>query len=207
MLLYKLVIKLINLYNRLFRKNDIKLQEEKFRLLREAEPDFVNRYFINRKIDKIFIQFEGKSEHCILTLIDNGSLQGRDNEIMPFIASCFDEANLVRGYIKLWKKEPYPHEWVEMNIDGFAYCYDPCFNGLCIRSEYNKIFSPTILSKIKSTTISSELEEILKSQTSNGTIICGGNDITSSFYKVFANVKAEYEDSKIKQLQIKYFDK
>ena len=139
--------------------------------------------------------------------MEKGLLEGRDNETTTFLTPLLDDAYLLRGTIELWKKELYPHDWIEVNIDGFAFCFDPCFNGICIRSDYNKIFKPKTEAKIPSAEIRKKLLDYLAYQKTKGVVIAEKNDIQSPLYRTFAYVKGEVEKDKIKNLNVKFYER
>lgn len=202
---------LLELYEKIFRREDIKLQEQKFKLLKEAEGSSSYREAIYESIQNLEFSFASKDYTNIIELMEKGLLEGRDNEATTFLAPFFDEAYLLRGQVELWKTETYPHDWLEINLDGFAFCFDPCFNGLCIRSDYNKIFKPEVKAKIPSTLIRKELIDYLKRQqhaySKYGVLIAEKMDETRPFYNTYANVLGTVDNGKIKDLKVRFYDK
>lgn len=195
---------LISLYDRIFRKDDLKMQQKKFRLAREAEADYSSRSYIYEKINGVTIRTDSLKEQNIIPLIEKKILTGWGYETTSLLTALFDEANLVRGDLELWVTEPYHHSWIEINIDGLVYCFDPCLNILCLKSDFNKIFNPTVKAKIPAKAIKDKLINYIVNDQNSG-FVRGTDDITSEFYHMLAKVDGTVENNHIKSLNVKYY--
>lgn len=198
---------MIKVFERIFRKEDLKLQEEKFAIAKDLERDFINRFFINERLRSTYIKIDEQTSRNVLTLIEEKKLMGWDYMTTSLLSTLLDESRVVRANIELWKKEPYPHAWIEINIDEVSYCFDPCFNILMLKSDYKKLFKPDNIVKIDSNIIKEKLLDYFKNNYSNKTYIFGTDQITDPFYKANCLVDRKIENNKIKGLDIKYYYK
>ena len=195
---------LMSLYERLFRKDDLKMQEEKFSLAKQVENKNDRDYIYNH-IKDTRIKIDEQKEEDAITLIESKRLMGWDYATTSILGVLFEEANVVRGNVELWKTKPYPHAWLEININGLVYCFDPCFNIICLRCDFNKIFKPKIDARIPVKNIKEKIIKYFNNYSETRMFIIGTNDINAEFYKFLAIITADVDNDIIKNLRVKYY--
>lgn len=216
---------MINIYNSIFRKKDLELQEKKFALAKEKDNPLLKDYIYNQ-IQNVSFSINEKRERKAKNLIEDRKLMGWCYEATTFLSPFIANSDVYRGSLKIWSKERYNHAWIKLNIDGVYYCFDPALNYLCRLEDYYQIFDAKVSTYIKGSTINKkllnylnltnkvlipneyrELLELFRKKDNNGIIIEGSNtDINDAFYHVFASVNGQVENDKIKTLTANFLD-
>lgn len=198
--------------------------DSKFELLRKYNIDTNLQSIIYENCKKL-ISFNSERRNIKfgdpLKCIKDRAFVGWCYQISFALAPLLSNSILVRGVI--YTSSYYPHCWLEIFYNNHWYSFDPCFDIICRKEIFDKIFTSTITYSFTSEEIKNKLihninfpdilpneEEKLKSYIRNTIcklnntigIIIPPNQMSDIAYGNSIYYKLQMENEKIKSLKI-----
>lgn len=120
-------------------------EAERFYVLKKN--NFFGLLYLYKKFNNLTIEVLADPGNNLFTLSEAGNLEGWCWETTETaILFMKDNHYIERGYLYLDKdREKYFHSWICFKILGVEYIFDPCFNIVCKKKKYNKIFRPKVI--------------------------------------------------------------
>lgn len=136
-------------------------EQEKFLILRKKSKKVnlkVVEYLVEI-LDDLYIEVMGTYEGTLFELMVKGNLMGWCWQTTESAIVFFnDEDYIERGNLYLDNKTPkYYHSWICFKYNNEEYILDPCLTLLCKKKEYEKMFNPEVIVKIKAKNVKEEL--------------------------------------------------
>lgn len=186
---------------------------------------------LKSRFDNLKIEIIGKYEGNLIDLMKRGLLEGwcwQTTETA--ILFMDDDTYIERGDLKFHKYKTYYHSWLVFSYNNEEYVFDPCFEILCKKKYYDKIFEVELKGKVtgkqvkeyfinyinnppKRELYSEEVENFMKKFFSresldrkNGEIVVHDEENPNApMYRNNVGYKATIEDGKIKKLVAHYY--
>lgn len=217
---------------------EVKLtEEEKFRILHSKRIDPKVIEYLMTKLNDLYIEVLGDYKGTLFELMPFGKLEDWCWQTTESaIVFLNDDDYIERGNLYFDERTPeYYHSWICFNYDGIEYVLDPCFNFLCEKDDYFKIFEANVKGKVSAKEVKEELirqvtapkkennsethkilEKFLKlhlgdsyekyeEKKKNEVTVHGPEDVNTPLYRNGAGYKTELENGKIKKLTVHYY--
>ena len=207
-------------------------EEEKFKILNSKRVNSqVIRYLMHR-LSKLYIEVLGDYQGSLFELMRAGKLVGWCWQTTESAIVFLDDSDIIlRGYLKLDERTPrYYHSWISFTFKENEYVFDPCFDLLCKKEDYYKIFEVEVKGRVTAKEVKEELirqlispkqeieDDFLKKlqiflentlgeceRQKNEVVVSAPEDVNTPLYRNGAGYKAEIENNQIKKLTVHYY--
>lgn len=183
---------------------EIREQNRRILYLRNQRVDIPTRYKLLSPMMKVSISLDGDKPKRAIDLMVEDKLMGWCWQTCEFVAPIIPyKTEVIRGTLETYDGDKYEHSWLEITRKNKVFVLDPCFNILCPKEEYDKVFKTKIKLRLSSSDITKEIINL--KQKNKETYIDGTNSIEDIFYRTSASVLIKENKDKIKELKVSFF--
>ena len=181
---------------------------DKLKYLKTVKANLLVRAHVRYLISNLYIMIDGVKRGYANEMIGDNALTNYSNEATSSMISFFNgEATIVRGLLVDDNACKLKHSWIEFNLNGKTYIFDPAFNLIVSKDDYKGIFLPESFASVSAKQVKTDLLNALakgEKTKDEWTIINGITDVNSSFYNTNMQIKGEEIKGKILTLTTKY---
>lgn len=189
-------------YNNCFEVSD------KLKYLKTVKANLLVRTHIKYIIGNLYIIIDGVKRGYVNEMIIDNALTDYSNEATSSIIVFFnDDAQISRGILVDDNSCRLKHSWIEFNLHGKSYVFDPSFKLIVPKDTYDGIFLPESFGSISAKKVKDKLLTILatgQKDLDQWISVNGSDDVNSPFYKTNMQIKGEEIGGKILTLTTKY---
>ena len=185
---------------------EMKEQNRRIMYLRNKSVSFPTKFKLLSPLNHVSIAIEGNDFKNANTLINRDKLMGWCWQSCEFISAIIPyQTSVVRGILETFDGDKYDHSWLEITRKNKVFVFDPCFNILCLKEDYDEIFKTKINYKIDSKVVERELIKLSDSSLVKNVLVEGTNSIDDVFYRTEAKYEIKYKKNKIKKIKVRFF--
>lgn len=185
---------------------EMKEQNRRIMYLRNRGVSFPTKYKLLSPLNHVSIAIDGGNFKSANSLINSDKLMGWCWQSCEFISPIIPyKTDVVRGVLEMFDGDKYEHSWLEITRKNKVFVFDPCFNILCLKEDYDKVFKTKIKYKIDSKEIKKELIKLSDSSFVDNILVDGTNSIEDIFYRTDARYEIKYKKDKIKKIKVRFF--
>lgn len=170
----------------------------RFNYLRTISINPIIREYIYYLIRNVFISTDMVKQTQCRKMITDGDLNGWCWQSNTFLAPFMNPNSYVRrGILSFYPGDKYEHSWLEIHFMGKVYAFDPCFNFLCFKEDYENVLEVKIYSKIACTKFKEELINLFENNINDYIYIEGTNNFDDVFFRTDSKVYIKSKRDKI----------
>ena len=181
--------------------------EDKIIYLQNIKTNLLLRCYIRSLISNYYITIPNIKRGYATEMIRDNSLDGYSFETVNSMINFFnDDASVIRGDLNF----KLDHSWIEFKVGNKEYVFDPEFNILVLKADYEKNLVAHKKAQILASDVKDNLLDILSKgeRTSDGwSIISASNDIFNPFYKSDMLVEGTTINKRVLMLSTRFKNK
>lgn len=182
--------------------------EDKLKYLRTVKANLLVRTYIKSLLGGLYIKIVNEKNGYANEMVKDNSLTAYSNEATSSMIPFFkDDSEIVRGFIADDNASRLAHSWIQFNLHGKTYIFDPSLNIIVSKEDYKGIFLPENLGSVRASKVKKDLLYVLangEKTIDDFRIVPSSKDINSSFYNTNMQIKGEDINKKLLTLTTRY---